>query len=77
MTGHTEPQLSALALLDAYRSQSFDAVRNVVENTDGQELYLGLVRLADQLLVSMAVRHGLTADEMTAVWRRGLLAAAE
>lgn len=70
-----EPQLSALALLDAHRAGAYDAVNAVLVHTPPMELHVGLVQLASGLLHSLAATNGLTVDEMTDTFREGLLAA--
>lgn len=70
------PQLSALALLDAYRSGSFAAVRSVTMDTPPTELHVGLVQLASGLLASFAAATGQTVPEATELFRSGMLKAA-
>lgn len=71
-----DPQLSALALLDAYRSGSNDAVNNILANTDDPDLYIGLVQLSSGLLFSLAHAAGITPTALTDLFRRGMLAGA-
>lgn len=71
-----QPQLSALALLQAHRTGSYEAVISVIADTPPLELHNGLVQLADGLISSMAAKHGVTYLEMVDVFRQGMLAAA-
>jgi hypothetical protein len=71
-----QPPLSALALVDAWRHGSYEALRSVTEDTPPLELHLGLVQLCSMLLLSFAVGNGMTADEAADKIRQGLLAAA-
>lgn len=73
---HWQPQLSALALLDAYRMGDFEAVNSVLVNTPPLELHVGLVQLTSALLTQVGANNDATPAEVIDVYRRGMLAAA-
>lgn len=70
---HDEAQLSALALMDAYRRGSYEDANVILGNTAQLELMEGLVFVANGLL-HIAAKGAQTSDEyMVKLLRAGLL----
>lgn len=70
---NAEGQLSALALLDAYRSGDYESYRSVVDNSNPFELQGGLVQIADGLMLTVALASGRTRESLTEEFRLALL----
>lgn len=71
-----QPRLSALALIEAYRTASYEDVDSILTNTTPHELHVGLVQLSAGLLASLAAVSGCTVGEMADTYRSGLWKAA-
>lgn len=71
-----EPVLTALALLEAYRTDDMAAADNITDNTDLIEVITGLALLANSFLLTSARLGNLTVEQVSDQIRRGLLTSA-